>query len=668
VRAGWAAWLVLALLLVLYPAAPGWFDTVWLMHVFAVAAWLVLSAPRLWRTPALRCGPPALLTAVALASLAAALLLAPDAAPRAEQRWAALTAVLHAAVFLLALGWFPGPEAPAAEARRAALGLCALLLAMCAVQITRGLLAAPWGEPDTRLSGSLGNPNTFGSLMAACALLVLGTGYALSRAPGADRRRTLLIAAMIAAPLGAALLASRSRGAMAALLLTLLLLAARWRKGRLLAAVGAAVLLLILVPNPLRERFANLRPDHVFTRPFLWSTALDVAREHPAGLGPAMYKYEFPARALDPERPWLLHQRHEVGLAHNVFLTLAVEWGWLAAGALLALLAWSAVRMLRARGGRDDPLRLGATLGACVLLLELQVDGLEQNQLVFTAFLLLAAAALARLPRPAGFDVSGRLLAVACVLAGLAVAGFAVGRERGYRTLLKATSQAVNWSPDADADPGRNDFMLATAQLPGEQAPWREWLDYETRVLRGLLDAGVGFDDPRVREAMLMAHNAADGAVRSNGLDPDPRRQGATLDLLLYRRSKQPALFERYLEQAQAALVLDPLDVDGHFDLAQEARRMGRRELSDHEFEEVFRLEPDHAFAWFVRSRLLQLEDAREEALYALVRAEEAVLNDRIKASVDSPRSRSFFEDLLRKVDLADVRTRLVALRRQLYF
>jgi O-antigen ligase len=146
----------------------------------------------------------------------------------------------------------------------------------------------------------------------------------------------------------------------------------------------------------------------VFTRPFLWGTALEIAREHPTGLGPAMFKYVFPAHALDPERPWLLHQRHEVGLAHNVFLTLAVEWGWLAAAALLGLLAWSALRMLRAPGGRRDPLRLGATLGACVLLLELQVDGIEQNQLVFTVFLLLVAAALARLPRACGPALPGR--------------------------------------------------------------------------------------------------------------------------------------------------------------------------------------------------------------------------------------------------------------------
>jgi hypothetical protein len=69
-----------------------------------------------------------------------------------------------------------------------------------------------------------------------------------------------------------------------------------------------------------------------------------------------------------------------------------------------------------------------------------------------------------------------------------------------------------------------------------------------------------------------------------------------------------------------------------------------------------------------VRARLLEQDGSDEEALYALVRAREAVLNDRIKSGVDSPRSREFFEDLLRKVDLTDIRLRIADLRRKLYF
>ncbi|HEX5011054.1 MAG TPA: O-antigen ligase family protein [Planctomycetota bacterium] len=669
-KAGWVPWVVLTLLLVAFPAAPSHFDTQWMMHAFCVSAWLVLWVPRLWRTPTLRCGAPALLVGLALLSLLAALLLAPDGIPRAEQRWAALTGGLHAALFLLALGMFPGPDAPAAQARRAALGLCALLLAMCLVQIVRGLLLAPWGEPDTRLSGTLGNPNSFGALMAAAALVVAGTGYALARqaiAPAIARRRRVLAMAL-SAPLLVALLGSRSRGAAAALLVTLALLALRWRRLRLLAAVAAAVLLVLLVPNPLGDRLTHLQPDHVFTRPFLWSTALGVAGEHPVGIGPAMYKYVFPALALDPERPWLLHQRHEVGLTHNVFLTLAVEWGWLAAAALLGLLAWSAVRVLRAPDGRRDPLRLGATLGACVLLLELQVDGIEQNQLLFTVFLVLVAAALARLPRSAGPAVPGKDVALACLVAGLATGGLALWREQGYAKLAEANARAARWTAHDDPAPVRAAFEVAAAALPGELGPWRDCLTFEANVLKRVLDTGPAKDSEALARALDAVHADSEAAVRCNGVDPEPRWQGALLDLLVWRRTRYGPLFERYVTQAQAALRLDPLDVEGHFALAQEAHGNGDRQLADEEFDQVFRLEPDHAYAWAVRSVLLERDGADEEALYALVRAKEAVANDRIKAGVASPRSREFFEELLRKVDLGQIRTHIAELRRKLYF
>src|SRR5262249_44954180 len=160
-------------------------------------------------------------------------------------------------------------------------------------------------------------------------------------------------------------------------------------------------------------------------------------------------------------------------------LTLAIEWGWMAAAALLGLLAWIAVRMLRTPGGRRDPLRLGATLGACVLLLELQVDGIEQNQLVFTVFLVLVAAALARLPRRTGPELPGKVVAVVCLAAGLAAGGLAVWRERGYARLAEANALAARWTPHDDPAPVRAAFEAAAAALPGDLPPWRDCLAFE---------------------------------------------------------------------------------------------------------------------------------------------------------------------------------------------
>lgn len=662
--------LLLALLLLVQPLAPRALPPLWALHALGASALLVAAAQRLWRASRVRAGWPALAVAAALASLALALLLQPPDAPRVESRWAALTGALHAVTFLAALFLFPGPEADAARVRRTALALAGLLAAAAGLQAVLSVVRAPSDPGDTRWSGSLGNPNTFGAFVAAAGLALLGAGWALRRQREADGQpgawRPLLLAALLAAPLGWALLASRSRGAAAATLGTLLLLALRWRRWRLLAAALAAVVLLAIVPNPLRDRLVNLQPDHVFTRPFLWGVAAEVAAEHPAGLGPAQFRHEFPKHALDPERPWLLHQRHEVGLAHNVFLTLAAEWGWLAAAAALLLAGWAAARTLAARDGRSDPLRLSASLGACVLFLELQVDGLEQNPAVFCAFLVLAAAALARLPAGRGVPLPGRALALLALAAGLAAGAAAARRAPGAELLRAAEALAAALPPEGDAAPVRAAYDAAVAALPGELPPARSRLAFElTRLRARPLAAGL---DAAALQAGAHALAAAEAAVACDGQDPEVRWQSATASLLLWRRGKRPEDLQRYLREAAVALELDPLDVAGHFDLAQEALRADLRAECATRLRHVLELEPDHAFAWLVRARLAELEGDREGALHAWSRAEEALFNARRKAAVDSPRSREFYEGIVERTDLALIRARLVALRRELYF
>ncbi len=663
--------LLLALLLLAQPLAPRVLEPLLALHAVAAALLLVLAAPVLWRTPRVRAGWPALAAAAALASLAMALLLQPAEAPRVDSRWAALTGALHASTFLVALFLFPGPEAEAARVRRTALLLAGLLAAAAGLQVVLSLARAPDDPGDTRLAGTLGNPNAFGAFISAAGLVVLGTGWALRRQALAAGRagaawRPLLVALLLAAPLAWALLASRSRGAMAATLATLLLLALRWRQRLLLATALASAVALVVVPNPLRDRLLHLQPDHVFTRPFLWSVAAEVAGEHPAGLGPTLFRHEFPKHALDPERPWLLHQRHEVGLAHNVFLTLATEWGWLACAAALALAGWALARQATSCGGRLDPLRLSATLGAAVLFFELQVDGLEQNPLVFTTFLVLAAAALARLPAGRGVLLPGRALALLALAAGLAAGAAAVGRAQGPTLVRQAEALAAALPAGGDVAPVRTAFDTAVAALPGELPPARSRLAFELSLLRARPVAD-GLDAATLK---LAGHAlaAAEEAVACDGLDAEVRWQSATVSLLLYRRGKRPEDLQRYLSEASEALDLDPLDVAGHFDLAQEALRVDLRAFCARRLERVLELEPDHAFAWFVRARLLELEGDLEAALHAWVRADEAVLNAHRKAAVESPRSRLFFEDIVKRTDLAQVRARIVTLRRELYF
>jgi hypothetical protein len=452
---------------------------------------------------------------------------------------------------------------------------------------------------------------------------------------------------------------------------TLAILGLRHRRWRLLLAAAVTAVLLVVVPNPLRERVLALDPDDVFSRPFLWGAALESIAVHPTGIGPAMNRYVFPVHAWVPDRPWLLFQRHTVGLIHNVFLTLILEWGWLAGAALLGLLAVTGARLARRPPG-EDPLRTGAALGATVMLVELQVDGLEQNAVAFSLFLLFAAVVWARLPSPAGAvagtGLSGRVLGAALAAGVLAVSGGVAWRSVGLARLSDA-QDAVAEHAEGRADTDRVRAALAGAQaaLPGELQPARLAFDFEHALVRALEEQGA--PPAQVERAAAAAWEALERARRANGVDATLPADGARLAAFLHRRvDGSPALLERQLELLAERVRLDPLDVEGRWQLARLAHDAGRPGLMRREAAEARRLEPDHAHAWFVLARLREADGQLEEALYAYVRTEEAVLNCHVKARVAHPSSRAFYVRNLEQTDLAAVRERIDVLRRALYF
>ncbi|MHC5212075.1 MAG: O-antigen ligase family protein [Planctomycetota bacterium] len=650
-------WALLFLWLAVFPIA-GWHSGLaWQAHVATSCLLGLLVVPRLWRRAAVPKQATGWAVGYAVVSLGLALVTAPADWPAREMQWAALTGLAHAGFFLFCLQLLPSVDAPARDAQRARLWLGVLLVAILLGQAGWVLFGpAPDGDPP-RPSGTLGNPNALATVVAACGLALFGL----------LRQRPAALA--LALPLVPLVLVTRSRGAVLAAGLTLLLLVVRQRRWRLLLAGVAAAALLLVVPNPLRERVLALQSEDVFSRPFLWGAALESISEHPTGIGPAMNRYVFPAHTWVPERPWLLFQRHTVGLTHNVFLTLTLEWGWLAGASLLALLVITAARLAR-RPRDEDPLRTGAALGATVMLVELQVDGLEQNPAAFSLFLLFAAVVWARLPPRArgGAGMRGRPLAVALALLVVAVSGVLAWRSSGLRAQeLAQQALAAHADGTLDVDEVRAALRDAERGLPNELRPARMRFDFEHALARALVEADAPASE--VAEAVDAAWAALDRARAANGLDPSLPADGARLAVFLYRNvERRPELLERQLDLLQERLALDPLDVEGHWQLALEAQRAGRPDLVQSAAAAALRLEPDYAYAWFVLGRLHEAAGSLERALHAYVRAEEAVLNCHIKARVAHPRSRAFYVKNLEKTDLAVVRERIHALRLTLYF
>jgi O-antigen ligase len=651
------AWVVLYAWLALYPLV-GWQQgTLWPAHITAVVALGVCVLPGLLRQASVPIGVPALAVLAALASLGLAVSAAPSSLPRGEMQWTAVTGAAHALFFLLCLAAMPDADASPDEIARARRSL-ALLLA----SIVIGQAFAVWGpfaEPSTRPSGTLGNPNTLGAVAAACGLALAGL-FGLTP-----------LAFLLLLPALPLLLVTGSRGAGAAFAVAAMVLAVRRRRWKLLAALAAAGVLVFVVPNPLVERMGRLQSEHSFTRPFLWGAALESIAEHPLGIGPSMNEYVFPAHAWDAEHPWLLHQRHSVGLTHNALLTLTLEWGWLAGAAALLFSGWAVLVLLRRPRppGRDDRLYSGAALGATVLFVEMQVDGLEANPIACSLFLALAACVLARLPRGAGGPaLSGRLVALLLGLALAALTGVGLWRTHGLGYERAADEAVAAWlAGRTGLDNARAALDRAESAHPREEKVATLRCDLEEANLRRLL--GSPASDAQVLLAAERTRAALDWARAVNPAEPSlPRRAAKLENKIFFRTGRREDWEARSMEALRAVLALDPLDVETRWELANVAQRTGMRALRDEQVKIVFELEPDYALAWDGLARLLEAEGDLEGALHAYVRAEEALLNCAIKVKFPEAESSAFYRNNLGTVDLASVRARIKSLRETLYF
>jgi len=653
-------WLLLALWWVVLPAIPGFAWLHWIVHLVATSLLALLMAGRLWRVPRVHLSVPVVATIAAVVSLFIAMHVAPERFPMNERWWEGMRGLGYALFFVAALIMVPlrtadseegAVSAEDARSRGFRIGLSVLLAGVLLAQLT---VVIALDLDEDRISGGLGNPNTLGALIASLGLALA----AFARWP----RKALVGLALLALMI----VLTRSRGAAASGALVLLIYTAR-RNWRWVLGLGAALgLALVFVPNPLWERVVQLETDHYFSRPFLWKAALQNVMENPLGIGPAMNRYVFPLSAFDPALPWLVHQRHAVGLTHNVFLTLTLEWGWLAGAAGIGLALWTLAHILPRRP--VDPLRQGATLGALVMFCELQVDGLEQNSVAFSIFLLFVAIVIRRsIGVGRGPVFSGRLAAAA-----LAVAAFWLLTQATVRTSRVEHLQSARdaWQAYQTGEGSENDVRLALSSAE-EIASVEELLadiqfQLELQVYLDSLKQRLDEKDLRAFEERVWV--AAESARFLNPADPVLARAITNFAYRVFARaSAGEEARTRYFSSMRRLLELDPLDVTSRRKLARAFANEGKYELMEAAFEDLFAIEPDDAAAWALRGRYRVLQGDTEGALYAYVRAQEAVFNCRVKASVDAPRSRLYYEGVLRQVDLPTIRRRILELRREAY-
>jgi O-antigen ligase len=262
------------------------------------------------------------------------------------------------------------------------------------------------GAFPVRVRGAVGHPLTYGG--QAMLLAILAAAILLR----SRDRRFMGAACALLVLLAPALLGSYTRSAWIGTLVGFGILIGFTRARWLPAVLGAAVILVLVMPGGYRERAASVfHPHNVWNREriILWDAGWRMFREHPVtGVG------------LQDLKPWVARYRspeaHEPphGHMHNVYLQVLVTMGVIGFAAFVYLVTalWrTAARRLRvdARTGGADPFGMALRIATVAALAGFLVAGLfewnfgdeELLDLLFTLIGLAWAASAWRQVRPA---------------------------------------------------------------------------------------------------------------------------------------------------------------------------------------------------------------------------------------------------------------------------
>ncbi|MFT5122227.1 MAG: O-antigen ligase [Kiritimatiellia bacterium] len=333
--------------------------------------------------------------------------------------WISLTA-LAAAVFRLAAN------------RRQIFILVCLLLLLGLFQTLNGLLGARIGLlPDNpfmrwRLTSTFSSSNSFGGLLAILIPVTAGTLlYQIHlflrlkppRINGLfhlDKRaqREMLISVAVGTLFLLevfALLLSASRGAILSVIVALALLSAfaiyqppnRISRKKMALGLGICLLLGLGLTSGGFKVFLQRMPQldsleedvSLGGRKDIWEASLKLAKAHPAGVGPGCYKDAIPTWQPSGFGPSRLNK------AHNDYLQLVCETGWLGGGLFAAFILGCGLYLGKAFTRINHPFRwlyAASTLGAAAAAIHAAIDfNLSSRPGVGVPFAIVLGAAFA---------------------------------------------------------------------------------------------------------------------------------------------------------------------------------------------------------------------------------------------------------------------------------
>jgi len=372
-----------------------------------------------------------------------------------------------------------------------------------------------------------------------------------------------------------------------------------WRRALpILFCVSAG---LLLVPNPLIERFTGAGDLYAFARLQIWKSSLRVFLENPLGVGLGQFKYYWNMMP-EPVEGAILRYGKAAQNPHNEYLSILSEMGLPGAFALLATVAVAAVSLWRAFDRTVSASVRGAALVLAVSGVHATVDGnfhIPGLILTNTAALAVVSGHLwepvaAPAIRIRGL-IRGSLLALLAVfVAYAAMTAAAVGMEwRGFRAFGQGTFRAAEraYTLASSVDPFR-----ATSPDSASAAAFR------------LHEAG---GDPGTLSRAL------EWELEAAFRNPLEYRYPARLAFLYQRAallSPGPAgepLFAASLHAYDRAISLQPFNATLHYEKALLLHRRGLDHAARQQLEGILREEPRFARGWVLLGDVLSARDRR---------------------------------------------------------
>lgn len=252
--------------------------------------------------------------------------------------------------------------------------LVTTILGMGTFQAALGMIQC-LGQGNYRAHGTFFNPNFFATYQVGIIALVVAL-LCYSGTNDLTKREKVVLCLIGVLSLTAFVLA-RSRGALFALICVVAFIGIL-RFGKIaLPCLLACVLLVMVVPNPIRERGIEVAAHDPFayTRIDIWKNAIERVVGHPWGAGIGMYKYvSFQSRF--PVEGEIVRFGKRAESAHNEYLQIAVELG---IGGLLIFVAGTIVWMKEAWRiflGEETSLQRGTVLGLIGIVLGIVIHAL----------------------------------------------------------------------------------------------------------------------------------------------------------------------------------------------------------------------------------------------------------------------------------------------------